>query len=110
VVTGDGRGDIPQLMPTQSISRGEDPCGDPRYLEGVQWCVEQRCKILGLYQHYARVSLGRCWQTVWSPEAPTGGRERRKLGAAIGSAATTVERKRLTPPLHNVVYAPGQRC
>jgi hypothetical protein len=22
--------------------------GDPRYLAGVQWCVEQRCKVLGL--------------------------------------------------------------
>ena len=22
--------------------------GDPRFLAGVQWCVEQRCKILGL--------------------------------------------------------------
>ncbi len=24
--------------------------GDPRYLQGVQWCVEQRCKILGIYE------------------------------------------------------------
>lgn len=24
--------------------------GDPRYLSGVQWCIEQRCKILGLYE------------------------------------------------------------
>lgn len=23
--------------------------GDPRFLQGVQWCVEQRCKIIGLY-------------------------------------------------------------
>ena len=23
--------------------------GDPRFLAGVQWCVEQRCKVLGLY-------------------------------------------------------------
>ena len=22
--------------------------GDPRYLQGLQWCVEQRCKILGV--------------------------------------------------------------
>jgi hypothetical protein len=22
--------------------------GDPRYLDGVQWCIEQRCKILGI--------------------------------------------------------------
>lgn len=24
--------------------------GDTRYLDGIQWCVEQRCKILGLYK------------------------------------------------------------
>lgn len=22
--------------------------GDPRYLAGIQWCIEQRCKILGV--------------------------------------------------------------
>jgi len=27
----------------------EDRVGDPRYLSGVQWCIEQRCKILGIY-------------------------------------------------------------
>jgi hypothetical protein len=25
-----------------------ESAGDPRFLQGVQWCVEQRCKILGL--------------------------------------------------------------
>ena len=24
--------------------------GDPRYLEGVQWCIERRCRMLGLDQ------------------------------------------------------------
>jgi len=24
-------------------------CGDPRYLHGVGKCIDQRCKILGLY-------------------------------------------------------------
>lgn len=24
--------------------------GDPRYLDGIQKCIEQRCKILGIYQ------------------------------------------------------------
>jgi len=23
--------------------------GDPRFLSGVQWCIEQRCKVIGLY-------------------------------------------------------------
>ena len=28
--------------------RTEDLLGDPRFLEGVRWCVDRRCKILGL--------------------------------------------------------------
>jgi hypothetical protein len=28
--------------------RKTEQTGDPRYLSGVQWCIEQRCKILGL--------------------------------------------------------------
>lgn len=32
----------------ERISRFEDRVGDPRYLAGVQWCVEQRRAILGL--------------------------------------------------------------
>lgn len=27
----------------------EDRNGDPRFLQGVQWCIEQRCQILGIY-------------------------------------------------------------
>lgn len=26
----------------------ETTIGDPRFLDGVQWCIEQRCKILGI--------------------------------------------------------------
>jgi hypothetical protein len=28
--------------------RREDQHGDPRYLAGVQWCIDRRCEILGL--------------------------------------------------------------
>lgn len=31
----------------KSQNEQKDP-GDPRFLDGVQWCVEQRCKVLGL--------------------------------------------------------------
>ena len=31
-----------------SVER-ENQCGDPRFLQGVERCIEQRCKILGLY-------------------------------------------------------------
>ena len=37
---------------TGDVSRAQvvkyESAGDPRFLAGVQWCVEQRCKILGL--------------------------------------------------------------
>jgi len=26
----------------------ETQCGDPRYLDHIQWCIEMRCKLLGL--------------------------------------------------------------
>lgn len=26
----------------------ESQVGDPRYLQGVQWCIERRCKIVGI--------------------------------------------------------------
>ncbi len=28
----------------------DDQVGDPRFLSGVQWCIEQRCKILNLIE------------------------------------------------------------
>jgi hypothetical protein len=30
---------------TQEVSLGT---GDPRFLQGVQWCIDRRCKLLGL--------------------------------------------------------------
>jgi hypothetical protein len=35
---------IPEAYETQRQPR----LGDPRYLQGVQWCIQQRCKILGI--------------------------------------------------------------
>jgi hypothetical protein len=34
---------------TEAQKRAEGQTGNPAYLAGVQWCIEQRCKILGLY-------------------------------------------------------------
>jgi hypothetical protein len=28
--------------------RTEEQCGDPRFLEGVRWCVSKRCEIFGI--------------------------------------------------------------
>jgi hypothetical protein len=33
---------------TRAAIRTEEQHGDPRYLDGVQRCIEQRCKLLGL--------------------------------------------------------------
>lgn len=32
----------------ETSTREEDRIGDPRFLNGVQWCIERRCKLLGL--------------------------------------------------------------
>lgn len=34
----------------------EQKTGDASYLAGVQWCIEQRCKIFGLYEA-AKISI-----------------------------------------------------
>ena len=33
----------------EATVREEERLGNPTYLNGVQWCIEQRCKILGIY-------------------------------------------------------------
>jgi len=44
-----------------------DASGDPRFLQGVQWCIDQRCKLLGLYAPVKQeVSAFR-----WEPETCT---------------------------------------
>lgn len=34
-------------LEAQTQRKGQ--AGDPRFLTGVQWCIEQRCKVLGIY-------------------------------------------------------------
>lgn len=34
---------------TETSQTVEERVGDPRYLSGVQWCIEMRCKLLGLF-------------------------------------------------------------
>jgi predicted transcriptional regulator len=34
---------------TKASVRKEDRLGDPRFLEGVRWCLQERAKVLGLY-------------------------------------------------------------
>jgi len=32
----------------KQIDRQEGQAGDPRFLQGIQWCIEKRCELLGL--------------------------------------------------------------
>lgn len=42
-------GNLPGKVQTENIERTvKEQAGDPRFLQGVQWCIEQRCKILGV--------------------------------------------------------------
>ncbi len=35
--------------PAEATKTSKGQAGDPRFLTGIQWCIEQRCKILGVY-------------------------------------------------------------
>ena len=37
-----------QGKPTKQILTRKGQAGDPRFLTGIQWCIERRCKILGI--------------------------------------------------------------
>lgn len=41
-----GEGDRPTAARLITTRKGQ--AGDPRFLQGVQWCIERRCKILGI--------------------------------------------------------------
>ncbi len=41
--------DDPQEEPeSRRRAAPKDPVGDPRFLDGVEWCIDRRCKLLGL--------------------------------------------------------------
>lgn len=42
--TGDGS--KPQVTDIEKTAKGQ--AGDPRFLQGVQWCINKRCEILGI--------------------------------------------------------------
>lgn len=46
--------------PARITKTSKGQAGDPRFLQGVQWCIERRCKILGIdapdkLQHSGRI-------------------------------------------------------
>jgi len=42
----DGSKKLPPVDKVVKTSKGQ--AGDPRFLQGVQWCIDKRCKILGI--------------------------------------------------------------
>lgn len=34
--------------PAEATKTSKGQAGDPRFLQGVQWCIDKRCKILGI--------------------------------------------------------------
>ncbi len=38
------------------VAKTQKQNGEPRFLDGVQWCIEQRCKLLGLH-HKERLAV-----------------------------------------------------
>lgn len=44
-----GKPVVRPTLPSKADVIRQEQGGDPSFLAGVQWCIEQRCKILGLY-------------------------------------------------------------
>lgn len=45
---GDVRAGKSDVVEIDRTNETEELIGDPRYLAGVQWCIERRCKLLGI--------------------------------------------------------------
>jgi hypothetical protein len=78
---------------TRAVSRQEERDGNPAFLAGIQWCIEQRCKILGLVHK----------EMPPQPAAPT-------VNVAIQqvTAGLTDDEKRLIIELRRKRLAAGQ--
>jgi len=44
ILRQEGSGD----KPSRVVKTKKEQTGDPRFLAGVQWCIERRCKIIGV--------------------------------------------------------------
>ncbi len=42
------KGSVKQVDNVEMVSNEETRVGDPRFLDGIKWCIEQRCKIFGI--------------------------------------------------------------
>lgn len=42
------KGSVKGVNDIEMTSNEETRVGDPRFLDGIKWCIEQRCKIFGI--------------------------------------------------------------
>ncbi|MDX9847456.1 MAG: hypothetical protein RBT74_10790 [Tenuifilaceae bacterium] len=42
------KGSVQGVNDIETVGTEETRVGDPRFLDGVKWCIEQRCKIFGI--------------------------------------------------------------
>lgn len=73
-----GDGSFVQERPAEVNQTSKGQAGDPRFLAGVQWCIDRRCKILGIdapqrWKHEGTGPKGEI-EIVTSPRAEIAGR------------------------------------
>ena len=69
---------------TKASVAKESQVGNPTYLSGVQWCIEQRCKIFGLYEA-AKISID--WRKAVEEQGQNAGELFERMVNAYISAA-----------------------
>lgn len=73
------------------ITKAEKQTGRESYLQGVQWCIEQRCKILGLH-------APKKYQVDWREEARLQGIDPDELHATLVEQFIQAAEKGANPP------------
>lgn len=69
---------------TKASVEKDQMLGNPSYLSGVQWCIEQRCKIFGLYEA-AKISID--WRKAVEEQGQNAGELFERMVNAYISAA-----------------------
>ena len=69
--TGEGEDGAPEKV----VKTSKGQAGDPRFLTGVQWCIERRCKIIGVDAPTKQELSGKgggdlIFRVVYEKEAP----------------------------------------
>lgn len=58
-----------RMQPTEFENKTKDPVvGDPKFLRGVQWCIEKRCELLGLDAPEFTMSVDVDWSDLSDDE------------------------------------------